>query len=238
MKLDNQIAFVSGANRGVGAAIVSSLLASNIGKVYAAARDPQTISVTDPRVIPVALDLSQPNSISDACGPIDHINILFNNAGVLEVGGPLDATEQQLSHCLEVNLYGLLRLTRALESKFKAQSPAAIVNILSLLSLASMPGFSAYNASKAAAWSVHLSLRANLSPRGITVHGVYPGAIDTDMLAAIDTPKANPMDVAQAIIAGISHDQEDIFPDPVSQQVYAQWRQDHRIVEQQFATMS
>ena len=109
--------------------------------------------------------------------------------------------------------------------------------MLSLVSLVSAPGFAAYNASKAAAWSMTLSLRANLAARGITVHGVFPGAVDTDMLAGVDMPKTSPADVARAVVSGLQENREDIFPDPMSTQVYAAWRQDHKAVEKQFAAM-
>jgi short-subunit dehydrogenase len=103
------------------------------------------------------------------------------------------------------------------------------------VALASMPALAGYNASKAAGWSMTQSLRAGLSARGISVHAVFPGPVDTDMAAAITFPKTSPADVAAAIVAGIAAGQEDIFPDPMSQQVYAGWKQDHKAVEKQFA---
>ena len=103
--------------------------------------------------------------------------------------------------------------------------------------LASMPALSTYNASKAAAWSMTQSLRATLAPRGIAVFGVFPGAVDTDMLAGVEMPKTSPAAIAAAILDGLRADQEDIFPDPMSQQLYAAWKADHKAVEKQFAAM-
>ena len=111
------------------------------------------------------------------------------------------------------------------------------MNVLTLLSLASMPSFAAYNASKAAAWSMTLSLRASLANSNVTVHSVFPGAVDTDMLADVEIPKTNSLQVARAIIEGIQDGKEDIFPDPMSQEVYGMWSKDHKAIEKQFAQM-
>jgi short-subunit dehydrogenase len=100
-----------------------------------------------------------------------------------------------------------------------------------------MPGLAAYNASKAAAWSMTQSLRASVADKNIVVYGVFPGAVDTDMLAGVDMAKTSPADIATAVLQGIETNQEDIFPDPMSTQVYTAWKQDHKAVEKQFATM-
>lgn len=113
----------------------------------------------------------------------------------------------------------------------------AIVNVLTLVALASMPGLGVYNASKAAAWSLTQSLRAHLASRGIDVVGVFPGAVDTDMLAGVDMPKTRPADIATAVLRGLSESTEDIFPDPMSSSLYAAWRADHKAVEKQFGTL-
>ena len=119
----------------------------------------------------------------------------------------------------------------------EANGGGSIVNTLTLLSLASMPGFAAYNASNAAAWSMSLSLRASLKPKNIQVVNAFPGAIDTDMLSGVDIDKTSPNDVANEILIAVQNNQEDVFPDPMSKQVYEAWRQDHKAVEQQFASM-
>jgi short-subunit dehydrogenase len=128
-------------------------------------------------------------------------------------------------------------MSRAFAPVIKQNGGGAIVNVLTLVALASMPGLAVYNASKAAAWSMTQSLRASLAGEKIEVYGVFPGAIDTDMLKGVEMPKTSPADVAKAIVAGLSEGREDIFPDPMSQQLYTAWRQDHKAVEKQFATM-
>jgi NAD(P)-dependent dehydrogenase (short-subunit alcohol dehydrogenase family) len=109
--------------------------------------------------------------------------------------------------------------------------------MITLIALASMPGLSAYNASKAALWSITQSLRADLSGTKIAVVGVFPGAVDTDMLAGVDMPKASALAVSQAIIDGLVNGSEDIFPDAMSAHFYAEWKKDHKSVERQFASM-
>jgi short-subunit dehydrogenase len=111
------------------------------------------------------------------------------------------------------------------------------VNILTLVALASMPGLGVYNASKAAAWSLTQSFRADFARRHVKVFSVFPGAVDTDMLKGVEMPKAAPTDVASAVLKGIEADEEDIFPDPMSRQLYAHWAADHKAIERQFATM-
>src|SRR5690349_21057228 len=100
-----------------------------------------------------------------------------------------------------------------------------------------MPGLGVYNASKAAAWSLTQSLRADFSKRGVKVFGVFPGAVDTDMLKGVEMPKTSPEAVAREILAGLEAETEDIFPDPMAKQLYSQWAVDHKAIEHQFATM-
>jgi NAD(P)-dependent dehydrogenase (short-subunit alcohol dehydrogenase family) len=107
----------------------------------------------------------------------------------------------------------------------------AIVNLLTLLSLVSAPVCSAYSTSKAAAWYMTLSLRAERAGKGTSVVGVFPGGIDTDMLAGVDAPNKPPADVAHAIVAAVEAGLKDIYPDLMSVQVYAAWKHDHKAVE-------
>jgi short-subunit dehydrogenase len=111
------------------------------------------------------------------------------------------------------------------------------VNLLTLVALASMPGLGVYNASKAAAWSLTQSLRADLGKKGVKVFSVFPGAVDTDMIKAVEMPKTSPRAVADEVLAALEANVEDIFPDPMSKQLYSQWVTDHKGVERQFAAM-
>ena len=165
------------------------------------------------------------------------VALLINNAGVLDFGDILATPLDKFDRNLETNFTGTLLMARAFSPVIERNGGGAIVNILTLVALASMPGLAVYNASKAAAWSMTQSLRASLANTGIKVHGVFPGAVDTDMLAGVEMPKTPPGQVADAIVSGVAQGLEDIFPDPMSARLYAAWRLDHKSIEKQFAAM-
>lgn len=239
MELKNSIALVTGSNRGVGKSLVEALVKAGCKKIYAAARQPDSIELTDTNVeiVPLALDVTKPETLKKAANIASDVQIIFNNAGVLEFGDILDTPEQNLRNIVETNFFGKLAVAKTFAPVLEANGGGCIVNTLTLLSLASMPGFAAYNASKAAAWSMSMSLRASLKPKNIQVVNAFPGAIDTDMLSGVDIDKTSPEDVAKEILIAVQNNQEDVFPDPMSKQVYEAWRQDHKAVEQQFASM-
>ncbi|MCW5649404.1 MAG: SDR family oxidoreductase [Ramlibacter sp.] len=241
MKIADTTALVTGANRGIGFELVRALRDAGAARIYATARDPSTLEhvrqLAPDRVVPLSLDVTDEDSVAALAQSARDTRLVINNAGVLDFGGILDAPLTAVDRNLRTNFYGKLLVARALAPVIEASGGGAIVNVLTLVALASMPGLSVYNASKAAAWSMTQSLRAGLAPRGIAVHAVFPGAVDTDMLAGVEMPKAGPSDVARAIVAGVNEGREDIFPDPMSQQVYAAWKQDHKAVERQFAAM-
>jgi NAD(P)-dependent dehydrogenase (short-subunit alcohol dehydrogenase family) len=155
---------------------------------------------------------------------------------VLALGRLTDIPVDAVRGNMETNFFGLLNVITAFVPVLE-RNEGSIVNILTLLSLASMPGVAAYNASKAAGWSLTQSFRADLAKRGIRVHGVFPGAVDTEMARSFEIPKPPAIDVARATLAGVDANEEDIYPDSMSQQVYAAWRADHKAVERQFAAM-
>lgn len=241
MKIHHATALVTGANRGIGYAFINALLQAGAQKVYATARDINSLKAAtalDPsRVIPLQLDVTDPNLTTAQPARSPDVNLLINNAGVLAFGSILDVPMESIVNQFNTNFYGSLNMTRALVPVIEQNNGGAIVNVLSVVSLASMPVLAAYNASKAAAWSMTQSLRASVAEKGITVHAVFPGPVNTDMAAEIDFAKTSPADVAAAVLTGIEANQEDIFPDPMSAQVYAAWRQDHKAIEKQFAAM-
>ena len=240
MKIENTIALVTGANRGIGAALVRALLERGAAKVYAAARQeadlPSLGAEADRRIVPVHLDVTNAAHLARVAGQARDLKILFNNAGVLNFGSVLDAPPTAFNQNFEVNFYGVLNTTRAFAPTL-TEHRGAVVNILTLVALASMPGLGVYNASKAAAWSLTQSFRADFAKRRVKVFGVFPGAVDTDMLKGVEMPKAVPADVAAAVLKGIEEGEEDIFPDPMSRQLYAQWAANHKAIERQFASM-
>jgi NAD(P)-dependent dehydrogenase (short-subunit alcohol dehydrogenase family) len=240
MKINGSVALVTGANRGIGAALVQVLLERGAFKVYATARREADLARleagSDRRVVPIRLDVTDADQLAELTSSAADVSLLFNNAGVLNFGSVLDAPPADFAHHFDVNFFGLLNTTRALAPSL-TRHHGAVVNILTLVALASMPGLGVYNASKAAAWSLTQSLRADLAKRDVKVFSVFPGAVDTDMLRGVEMAKTSPADVASAVLEGVEADEEDIFPDPMSKQIYTRWASDHKAIERQFATM-
>lgn len=241
MEIKKAVAVVTGANRGVGRALVEALLQHGATRVYATCRrlaNLASVVALDPeRVHALQMDVTKPDEIATAAALAQDVNLLICNAGVLDFGSLLDAPVDALRRNMDTNYYGMLHTTRAFAPAIESNGGGAVVNILTLVALASMPGLGVYNASKAAAWSMTQSLRADLSKRKIQVHAVFPGAVDTDMIRALEMPKTSAADVARAVLEGVEAGTEDIFPDPMSKQLYSAWKADHKAVERQFASM-
>jgi NAD(P)-dependent dehydrogenase (short-subunit alcohol dehydrogenase family) len=234
MELKGQTYVVTGATRGLGLRLVDALLARGAARVYAAARTPSP-SHPDPRVVPVAFDLLDRDSIAGAARTAADATVLINNAGTAAFAGPLDADRGGVREEMAVNYDGTFEAVRAFVPVIEANGGGAIVNVLSLLSLAATPPMAGYSASKAAAHSLTQALRPVLAAKRISVHGVYPAGIDTDMLAGIDAPKTPAEVVAAGILDGLAAGAEDIFPDPNAIAMSETWRSDPKAFERAFA---
>ena len=213
------VMLVTGANRGLGRALVDEALRRGAKRVYAASRQPMV--VPDARVTPLTLDVTDPAQIQEAVDRVETLDILINNAG-LSVPDDLSGRSAFEQH-LAVNLYGTLDVTQAFLPSL-TRSHGAVVNVVSLGALAAVPVLPAYSVSKAASLSVTQSLRALLAGRGVSVYAVLPGPIDTDMVRALEIPKAPPEDVARATLDGVERGEQEIFPDPLSQSLADGWR--------------
>ena len=210
---------VTGANRGIGQALVEEALARGARRVYAGMRQP--VAHADPRVMPLRLDVTDAAQIQEAAGQVESLDILINNAGLALYDDLSDRAA--LERSLAVNLFGTYGVTNAFLPML-TRSRGAIVNNLSLMALAPLPLTPAYALSKAAAFSLTQSLRALLAGRGVRVHAVLTGPTDTDMTRGFDIPKASPQSVARAIVDAVENGEEDIFPDPMSASVADSWR--------------
>jgi len=210
---------VTGANRGIGLALVEEALRRGATQVYAATRQPFTHP--DERVTPLTLDVTDTAQIQAAVEQVDSLDILINNAGLALFDDLSDrgALEQHLA----VNLFGTYGVTQAF-LPLLTRSRGAIVNVASLAAWAAVPIVPAYSISKAAAFSLTQSLRALLAGRGVRVHAVLSGPVDTDMIRDWDIPKSSPESVARAIFDGVEQGEEDIFPDPMSESMAERWR--------------
>ena len=210
---------VTGANRGIGQALVEEALARGAARVYAGMRQP--VAHPDPRVMPLRMDVTDAVQIQEAAGQVESLDILINNAGLALYDDLSDRAA--LERSLAVNLFGTYGVTNAFLPML-TRSRGAIVNNLSLMALAPLPLTPAYALSKAAAFSLTQSLRALLAGRGVRVHAVLTGPTDTDMTRGFDIPKASPQSVARAIVDAVESGEEDIFPDPMSASVADSWR--------------
>ncbi|MCG8461806.1 MAG: SDR family oxidoreductase [Holophagales bacterium] len=235
MQIKDTTAFVTGANRGIGRALVDALLAGGAKKIYATARDVTKLPFTDPRVVKVELDVTDADSVAAATRGATDVELLINNAGVNAASPAMGDIAGHRSD-LEVNYFGVLRVTQALVETIKANQ-GTIVNLNSLVSLASMAPIASYGVSKAASHSLTLALRAELAEDNVAVYGVYPGPIDTEMAKDMPMDKASPDEAAAAILAGIEAQQNYIAPDDMSREVVGIWRTNPVAVEEEFAGM-
>ncbi|BCJ46093.1 oxidoreductase [Actinoplanes ianthinogenes] len=235
MEITGSTATVTGASRGLGAALVDALLERGAVRVYAAARDPHGVR-NDERITPVTLDLTDQDTIAHLAAIATDTDLLINNAGTAAFAPALDADPDGLAREFAVNFTGLYDMIRAF-TPVLGHNKGTLVNVLTLLAYAPVPAMAGYSASKAAAHSLTVALRTELTRAGITVHGVYPGGIDTDMLAGVDVPKASPRAVADAILDGIVAGKEDIYPDPTSAHMGELWNRDPRAFTAALAAM-
>jgi NAD(P)-dependent dehydrogenase (short-subunit alcohol dehydrogenase family) len=219
MTITNKAVLITGANRGIGQALVEEALTRGTKRVYAGTREPLTHP--DRRVTPVTVDVTSPAQIQAAVDRVESLDILINNAGIALYD---DLSERAtLERHLAVNLFGTYGVTQAF-LPLLTHSHGAIVNNVSVMALAPLPITPAYAISKAAAFSLTQSLRALLAGRGVRVHAVLTGPTDTDMTRGFDIPKASPASVARAILDGVDNGEDEIFPDPMSQSMADSWR--------------
>jgi NAD(P)-dependent dehydrogenase (short-subunit alcohol dehydrogenase family) len=210
---------VTGANRGIGQALVAEALRRGAARVYAGTRRP--LAHPDQRVVPLTLDVTDPMQIQEAVERVESLDILINNAGIA-LYDDLDDRATIEQH-LAVNLFGPYGVTRGLLPAL-IRTQGAVANVLSVAAFAPLPIIPAYSISKAAAFNLTQSLRALLAGQGVSVHAVLPGPVDTDMNRDFDIPKSSPESVARAIFDGVEDGDEEIFPDPMSASLEESWR--------------
>jgi NAD(P)-dependent dehydrogenase (short-subunit alcohol dehydrogenase family) len=219
MTITDRSVLVTGANRGIGQALVEEALRRGAKRVYAGTRQP--LAHPDGRVTPLTLDVTDAAQIRAAVERVESLDLLINNAGLALFDDLSDRAV--LEQHLAVNVFGTHGVTQAF-LPLLTRSRGAIVNVLSVTAFAPLPFIPAYSISKAAAFSLSLSLRALLAERGVRVHAVLAGPVDTEMSRDFDVPKASPESVARAIFDGVEKGEEEIFPDPMSESMAESWR--------------
>lgn len=228
MKVKGATALVTGANRGLGRALVAALRQVGCAKVYSAARNPDDVVGHD-RIVPLRLDITKHDEVMAAAARCNDVDILINNAGVARFKPALDAPSIDDARIeMETNYFGTLAMCRAFAPVLGRNGGGVLVNILSVVSWFNVPMQGSYSASKAAAWSLTKAARFELRAQGTLVSGVYAGYIDTDMTTGLNAPKSSPDDIAARVIEGIEAGAEDILADERARQVHAELLKDSR----------
>jgi NAD(P)-dependent dehydrogenase (short-subunit alcohol dehydrogenase family) len=210
--IDGATVLVTGGQRGLGRAFVDELLARGAAKVYATARNP--VAGADPRIVPVAVDVTDAQSVAELARLASDVSIVINNAGAGGSGPLLTADLDDARALIETNVLGALRVAQVFAPILAGNGGGALVNIHSALSW--VGGFGVYGASKAAFWSITNSLRIELAAQGTQVVGVHLGYTDTDMVKHIDAPKNDPRKVAADTLAAVEAGAVEVLADDVS----------------------
>ena len=219
MQISGSVAFVTGANRGLGRHFAEQLIARGAAKVYAAARRPETITLQD--VVPLRIDITDPESVAAAADSARDTTLLVNNAGVASFNSLLDAPMEDVRAQMESHFFGTLSVTRAFAPHLIAHAPAAMLNVLSVLSWVHPPSAGTYSAAKAALWAQTDTIRDELAPRGVSVTALHVGYMDTDMVADVDGPKSDPAKVAAAALDGVEAGLVEVLGDELTRKVKA-----------------
>jgi len=219
MNVQDAVVFVTGANRGIGHAFAVEALARGARKVYAAARNPATITTAG--LAPIALDVTDAASIAAAAAQCGDVTLLVNNAGIALFGGFLaDNAVDEARRQLEVNFFGPLLVTRAFAPILAANGGGGIINMLSIASWVSRPMLAVYAASKSAAWGLTNGLRNDLRAQNTQVLGLHMGFIDTDMTKGIDSPKTSPAALATLTYDGLEAGLLEVLGDDRTQRAH------------------
>ncbi len=222
LTIPDAIALVTGANRGIGRAYIDGLQRAGAARIYAAARQPDALAplaAADPRIVPLALDVTDPDQVRAAAERAADVNLLINNAGAIHFAGLAGAADLQAARAeMEVNYFGTLAVIRAFAPRLAANGGGAVVNMISIAGLVSYPAIGSHCASKAALHSATQCLRAELAAQNTLVVGVYPGPVDNGV-TVMDIPRVPAAVVVEAVLKAVAEGVEEVFPDALAQAV-------------------
>ena len=215
MKIENSVALVTGANRGIGLAFARELLNRGARKVYAAARDPA--SITLPGGHALRLDVNRPEEVASAVAQAGDVTLLINNAGIAQPGGFLaDDSDEVARRIFETNFFSMLRMSKAFAPVLKGNGGGALLNVLSVASWVNGGELAAYSASKSAAWSLTNSLRNELLAQQTQVLGLHMAYVDTDLTRGFDVPKTSPEKIVQRALDGLEAGHDEVLADELT----------------------
>ena len=241
-QIKGSVCFVTGSNRGIGRAIVEALIDNGAAKVYAAARNTDTLSAlvaaSGGKAVAVRLDVTKEEQILAVTKIASDTQFLVNNAGIIHYTGIISAVDSQFARDqMEVNYFGYMNMTRAFAPILGKNGGGVLVNVSSVMGLVGTPATGAYSATKAAIHSMTQSVRGELKAQGTHVIGVYPGPVDTDMTVGLPFEKETPQRVALEILKGIESGAEEIYPDNMALDFAAKLKTDARGLEREWSTM-
>jgi NAD(P)-dependent dehydrogenase (short-subunit alcohol dehydrogenase family) len=238
MKVQGSVALVTGANRGIGEALVRELLAMQAAKVYAACRVPgdaaHLVAEGAGRVVAVQLDVTKEDQAKQAAKACPDVNLLINNAGLSQFGRRLinsPSIDEAMAE-MDVNYFGVLRMCRAFAPVLKANGGGAIVNILSAAALSNLPVLGTYSPTKAAAYSLTQGVRAELAEQGTFVSAIFVGSVETRMAAEVKgVEKVTPEYTAKATLQSLERREEVVDADPMTIDIRARLARDPKKLE-------
>jgi NAD(P)-dependent dehydrogenase (short-subunit alcohol dehydrogenase family) len=218
MKIENAVALVTGANRGIGLAFARELLARGARKVYAGARDP--LAVTQTGVQLLRLDVNKPGDVAAAAALASDVTLVINNAGIAQPGGFLAPDSEDIARRLfETNFFAMLRMSKAFAPILKTHGGGALLNVLSVASWVNGGELAAYSASKSAAWSLTNALRSELAAQKTQVLGLHMAYVDTDLTRGLDAPKSSPEEIVKRALDGLESGLDEVLADELTLQV-------------------
>lgn len=218
MKVENAVALVTGANRGIGLAFARELLARGARKVYAGVRDPAMVMPSD--VQPLRLDVTKPGDVAAAAELASDVTLVINNAGIAQPGGFLVPDSEDVARRIfETNFFAMLRMSKAFAPILQANGGGALLNVLSVASWVNGGELAAYSASKSAAWSLTNALRNELAAQKTQVLALHMGYVDTDLTHGFDVPKSSPEEIVRRALNGLESGMDEVLADEITLQV-------------------
>ncbi|MEJ8834869.1 SDR family oxidoreductase [Ramlibacter sp. AN1133] len=218
MQLANAVVLITGANRGIGLAFAREALRRGARRVYAGARDPASVQLAG--VLPIQIDVTDPEQVARAARDCGDVTVLINNAGVANTGGFLeDPTLGSTRWQMETNFFGILRMAQSFAPVLAANGGGAMLNVLSIASWINRPLLGAYGATKSAAWALTNGLRHELHAQGTQVTALHMGFVDTDLTRGIAAPKSSAEDVVRLALDGLEAGATEVLADEATRQV-------------------